>query len=313
MHAPFVIAVPRPLIDKFLRKMLPLVTSTVALFRENAEPDGLPPGIKHWSVVHQVDSWAEAYEDLSGFLGLHLAALSALNSPPSTLFFPPKIDSLEELQSYLGAVWREMEAVLDDDTDDAVEFVSDERAPEPWSFAAQDDEGKPITRQRVFLTVALVICFNYFSCMVHRKSLFQLVAEAKAGDDESLLKAIQVDKRCLTDIDYFRERIGEATRHGDTKFLTRVAKYQAKPVFQSGTVLSSLYLVFSLLDAIGLLDAYAADEERFADFCQSLGVYGPSDEATDIDSFNRTLRRFKQQYQTLSIRPRISLVVKDTN
>lgn len=313
MQNSFPVAVPRPLLDKFLRKMVPLATSTVTLFEENAESNGLPPGIARCSAIHQVDSWAEAYEDLSSFLGLHLAALSTLDKPPSVLFSPPAINTPEDLQSYLDAVWQEVEETLDDDSDDAIQFVADERANEPWALAGLDDEGKPITRQRVFLTVSLVICFNYFSCMVHRKSLFQLVAEAKAGDDESLLKAIQIDKRCLTDIGYFRERVSKATRLGDTKLLSRVANYQAKPVFQSGTVLSSLYLIFSLLDAIGLLDAYAADEERFADFCQSLGAYGPDNDAVDTDSFSRTLRRFRKQYQTLSVRPKIALTVKDTN
>jgi len=149
--------------------------------------------------------------------------------------------------------------------------------------------------------------------MVHRKSLFQLVAEAKAGDDESLLKAVQIDKRCLADIPYFRERVIQAVIAGQDKFVRRVLLYRKKPPFQSATILQPLYLVFSLLDALGLLEAYCENLERFANLCQELGAYGPEDDAVDVDSFAKMLRRFKAQYRTLGPPREKWLAVKDTD
>ena len=107
----------------------------------------------------------------------------------------------------------------------------------------------------------------------------------------------------------------ELARQGNVEQLRKIAQAKQKPAFQSGTVLNMLYLAFSLLDAMGLLEAFAKDRERFADFCQSLGIYGPKDDAVDVASFEKTYYRFKNQYQSLSLKksPRIVLAVKDTN
>ncbi len=294
--------------------MVPLVEETVSLFTENADADGLTPKLRQWIKRYEIVSWAEAYEDFKNFLMVQVGALSTLDEPPAVLFSPPKIESVEDMHRWLDSAWETCEQFLDDDSDDDLAFMDDEDA-EAWSLVSPHEDGKPISRQAVFLTAALVVVFNYFSCMVHRKSLFQLVAEAKAGDDAALLKAIQIDKTSLSDISYFRERVQSAALAGDAKFLTRIAQYRSKPTFQSGTALNSLYLAFSLLDAIGMLSAYAEDMERFADFCQTLGIYGPADDAVDVENFARALRRFKIEYQTLSqpSRSRVSLFVKDTN
>lgn len=50
----------------------------------------------------------------------------------------------------------------------------------PDVIEGTDDDGQPVTRQEVFLTCALILVFNYFAVMVHRQSMFQLVAQAKA-------------------------------------------------------------------------------------------------------------------------------------
>lgn len=305
------IGIPRRLVDKFLRKMTPLVAETIELLKANADTDGLTPKLKHWIARFQVVSWADAYEDFNNFLGAHLAALSALDGPSNLLSAISKIETMEGFQAWIDSVWKELERILDDDTDDDLAFIFDEAAePEPIS----DDDGEmPLTRQGVFVVISIIICNNYFACMVHRKSLFQLVEEAKGGDDESLLKAIQIDKRCLADIEYFRERVLQAVIAGDDKFVRRVMQYRKKPAFKAGTTLQPLYLVFSLLDAMGFLEAYAAERERFADLCQELGAYGPEDDAADVESFAKTLRRFMTKYRTLGPPRGRRLVVKDTD
>jgi hypothetical protein len=305
------IGIPRRLVDKFLRKMTPLVAETIELLKENADTDGLTPKLKHWIARFQVVSWAEAYEDFNNFLGAHLAALSALDGPSNLLSAIPKIETLEDLQAWLDSVWKECERVLDDNTDDDLAFIFDEAAePEPLP---DDDGHKPLTRQGVLVAISIIICHNYFACMVHRKSLFQLVEEAKGGNDESFLKAIQIDKRCLADIEYFRYRVQQAVIAGEDNFVRRVMQYRKKPAFKAGATLQALYLVFSLLDAMGFLEAYAAEPERFADLCQELGVYGPEDDAADVESFAKTLRRFKAKYRTLGPPRERWLIVKDTD
>lgn len=309
---PLQFAIPRRFVDKFLRKMTPLVKETVELLTEYADDDGLTPKLKEWNKRYQVAGWAGAYEDFNNFLGAHFAVLPALSDSLQAIPKPDRIETLEDAQCWLDSVWQACERVLDDDSDEWIDTIIDE-TPEPLEYCPIDDDGTPITRQAVIVMVSLIIAFNYFSCMVHRKSLFQLVAEAKDGNDESLLKAAHIDKRCLTDIAYFRDRVAQAVQDGDDKFLRRVAQHRRKPTFQSATKLHPLYLVFGLLDALGLLESYADDVGRFADLCQSLGVYGPDDDVADLDSFARTLRRFRAEYRTLGPPREKWLIVKDTD
>lgn len=306
------IGIPRRLVDKFLRKMTPLVAETIERLKENADQDGLTPKLKDWISRFQIEGWADAYEDFNNFLLAHLAALPAVGISPETFTLPKRIESMEDLQRWADSAWAFCEKFLDDDSEDWLDELT-EGPPQPLPELATVDQEKLVTRQAVFLTVAIIICHNHFACMVHRKSLFQLVAEAKDGDDESLLKAVQTDKRCLVDISYFRERILQAVSAGEDNFVLRLLQYRKKPPFQSATTLQPLYLIFSLLDAMGMLEAYAEDPERFADLCQELGAYGPENDVADVDSFAKMLRRFKAKYRTLGPPREKSLIVKDTD
>lgn len=306
------LSIPRRLVDKFLRKMTPLVAETVALFNENADQDGLTPRLKEWISRYELEGWAGAYEDFGNFLLVHLAALPVLGNPLESL--PPlsEAKTLSDLQGWLNQLWQVCDQALDDDSDEAIEAATTGQ-PEPISGIAVDGDSKPISRQAIFISIALIIVFNYFACMVHRKSLFQLVAEAKAGDDESLLKAIQIDKRCLADIPYFQERLRQAAIAGEDNFVRRLMQYRMKPPLQTGTALQPLYLILSLLDGMGLLEAYLEDFNRFADFCQELGIYGPENDAFDTESLAKAVRRFKSQYWSLTSAKKVTLVISDTN
>jgi hypothetical protein len=96
----------------------------------------------------------------------------------------------------------------------------------------------------------------------------------------------------------FPERLIQAAIAGEDNFVRRLMQHRKKPAFQTGTALQPLYLVLSLLDGMGLLDAYLEDFERFADFCQKLGIYGPDNEACDTESLAKTVRRFKARYRS---------------
>lgn len=306
------LSIPRRLVDKFLWKMAPLVTETVTLFNEREDEDGLTPKLKEWIERYGVEGWAGAYEDFSNFLLVHLAALSVFGNPLEVHLAHQSFQSHDDLQGWLDQLWQTLGLVLDDDGDNFIDAVISGQ-PEPIPGLAFDDLQKPVCRQTLFITVALIVVFNHFACMVHRKSLFQLVAEAKAGDDESLLKAIQSDKRCLADIPYFQDRLVQAAIAGDDKLVRRLMQYRRKPAFQTATALQPLYLVLSVLDAMGLLDAYLGDFERFADLCQELRLYGPDNEGFDTESLAKAIRRFRSKYQSLAPTTKVSWVLTDKN
>jgi hypothetical protein len=57
------------------------------------------------------------------------------------------------------------------------------------------------------------------SVMVHGEKLTTLVARAKVGDDNALVKAVQIDKRILAGIPHVRERFERASAEGERDFL----------------------------------------------------------------------------------------------
>lgn len=271
------ISIRRQLVEKFLRKMLPLTKEVSDLFQDNAEDDGLTPKLREWIERYQVKSWAEAYEDPANYFLLHATALSIQDEPPKELLPPPGMKTVEDFQAWLDELFAFFEKHLDDDSD-GFEFMESET---PDVMEGADDDGQPVTRQGLFLTCALILVFNYFAVMVHRQSMFQLVARAKKGDKEAFRKAVQIDRRCLTDILYFRDRMRNASEEGNVRFLQRVAQFRRKPTLESGTKLRQLYLALALLESTHLLDAFTADQAKFAAFCQSEGIYGTNDDSED--------------------------------
>lgn len=304
--------VPSHLIDKALHGLVPFVGGIVEILNEFTNHHELPPKLKGLIERFEVREWAQVYEHPEMLLGLHLTLFSIANKlSPTEIVLPDRVSSDEALQAWNERAWLAFEQSWGADGDGGIGIDALLDGP-PLPLRAGPEGEASGSVQGLLLVIALVMCHNSFACMVHRQSLFQLVAAAKAGDDDALLKAIQIDKACLTDIPYFQARLTRAVVAGDTRFVQRVTQYRAKPAFQSATQLQPLFLVFSFLDTAGLLDDYALDLERFADLCQSLGVYGPADDAADLDSFARTLRRFQAQYHTQRPHSKIPLRVKDT-
>ncbi len=105
------LAIPRRLVDKFLRKMTPLVEETVELFKENADQDGLTPKLKDWISRFQIEGWADAYEDFNNFLAAHLAAMPALGISVESITPPQAFESWEDAQRWLDSVWESLRKV----------------------------------------------------------------------------------------------------------------------------------------------------------------------------------------------------------
>lgn len=188
------IAVPRRLIEKFLRRILPLTKEVSDIFQENAEDDGLTPRLREWIERYQVRTWAEAYEDPTNYFRLHAAVLAIQDEQPKELLPPSDLQTVEDVQAWVDKLCDFFERYLDDDSD-AFEYMESET---PEVIDGADYNGQPVTRQGLFLTCALILVFNYFAVMVHRQSMFQLVAQAKKGDTVAFQKAVQIDRRCLT-------------------------------------------------------------------------------------------------------------------
>ena len=177
--------------------------------------------------------------------------------------------------------------------------------------AAEDEEKKEKLIQFVkFFMFFIASLFNYIALMVHGKSMHQLVAEAKEGNDRSFQDAVHIDRMTLY-IPEFKERMLRAHLGGDSVFLGKLANQIRKPIYKSNKENRTLWLFFSILDEADYLDMPL--KEMFI-ICQETGVYGVPDETKkrkgktinnidatgDENSLGKQLRKYKRERVTLN-------------
>jgi hypothetical protein len=308
-----VIPIPRRLIELVLRRTLPLATEVAALVSENAEPNGRPPRLNWWLETYGVRGWAKVYLDPqslfqayeTGLVEGHIEPFSHLDL---SLFDPTNPETV------YSAIWQSLEKILllDEDEPD----LPDSLELEQQALMAMNEEERLVhaERMRKLVGASMVMVNNYFASMVYKKAMLQLVSEALDGNKRSFLQAVHVDPDCLKSIDGFREAMVDAAMSPTNNLVAKVQEWRQKPPLASGVTLSGLYLVFMILNLFGVMEQFKADMNRFAELCQSLGVYGPpmEEEAVDVENFAKTLRRFEKEHQVISFIPPGKLIVKDT-
>lgn len=305
--------IPRRLIELCLRKLIPLTLEVGELFAQNAEENGLPPRINWWLETYGVSGWAQMYLSADSLWTAHVDGLG--KSDPAQFW---KVDwssvDLTNPDCIYAAIWNAVEiALLSDALEPELPESLEAERQELGQMAPEDREAH-IASMRKLLTATLVIVHNYFACMAYKKTMFQLVAEAIEGNRKSFLKAVHVDSTCLDDIEWFKTAVDKAARSKTDNLVSLIQGWRQKPPLSSSVKLNGFNLAMLFLNLLGVLDQFKADMDRFADLCQSLGIYGPpvEEDVVDVGSFSRALSRFESEHEAIHLIPPGSLIVKDS-
>ena len=117
----------------------------------------------------------------------------------------------------------------------------------------ENDES--IKRKRLdrlnLIKIGLSEVFNTVSSITHKKSLDELLEEAEKGCDESLFKAIQIDKT-LFDLDWLRRRIRKAFYAGDSSFFKKLGTAIEKTSLENDIEYTKLNSVLISFWGLGL-------------------------------------------------------------
>ena len=164
------------------------------------------------------------------------------------------------------------------------EIIRQKRIYDSWSL----EERRENVRSAQFLLIGFLSSFyQCLSVMVHGEKLSALIAQAKAGNDDAFVKAVQIDRRILNSIPYFQDRYAFAQDQGDINFFDRLA-YRLKTAPYVGKIrFKSLWLSFSLLDQVGLLRTLPHSE--ILDICDDAGVGGFKNRIEDVKSLRKRL------------------------
>jgi hypothetical protein len=287
------VVLPWSVLDRHLKTVIPYIVEILNYLKVYVAGDGFRPNVREGLARLNIQGWAKLYLDPA----------NAMKAPLLILMSPQQINewnqemlakSPTEQAAYVEVMLKDFEILMveDEAPEETIGDIDPQRLAQFWYFT-------------------LPTIYNQLSYIAHHKSLYQLVAEAIAGNDTSYLKAIQADKTTLTTIPYFIDRNRRAADEGDINFLRQINTYRQKPILESRSQRLPLMMLFSYLYQMNLLDELAKDAEKLLRLCEDAGVYGSQGEAADLESFKKALRRFNSDQQIALSRPQLMLVVKD--
>jgi hypothetical protein len=165
------------------------------------------------------------------------------------------------------------------------------RAEAVFDALSDDDKAAAVKFWQYFMMAFLATFYQMLSIAVHGEKLTSLVAQAKAGNNKAFAKPVQIDKRILSAVPYFKQRFAEANTEGDRKFTEDVGAHLTRPPYKGKIRHKSLYLTFAYLDMAGLLETMQLKE--ILDLCDEAGVGGYANRIEDVKNLSKRLAEYR--------------------
>jgi hypothetical protein len=169
--------------------------------------------------------------------------------------------------------------------------AQERRAFAQFNALSKVDQAEAIRMAQHLWMAFLAGFFQNISVMVHGEKLTSLVAQAKAGNDEAFCKAVQIDKRILTTIPYFKQRFERGALEGDRNFTDALAYRLQCPPYKGKIRHKALWITFAYLDLVGLLDNLRHQE--ILDLCDDAGVGGYANRIEDVKNLSKRLAEYR--------------------
>lgn len=167
-----------------------------------------------------------------------------------------------------------------------------EAARQRFMSLTEEEQKKAIRVGQHFFCFFFASFFQNLSTMVHGEKLTSLVAQAVSGNDEAFVKAIQIDRRILTEYPYFKERFVRAQFENETDFNDLIS-YRVKHSPYRGKIRhKSLWLTLSMLDLTGHLNELKHRE--ILDICDEIGVGGWDNRIQEVKHLSRRIQEYRE-------------------
>ena len=102
---------------------------------------------------------------------------------------------------------------------------------------------------------------------------------------------MQIDKRILTTIPYFKQRFERGTLEGEQKFSDALAYRLQCPPYKGKIRYKSLWMAFAFLDMVGLLDELKHQE--ILDLCDEAGIGAHANRIDDVKYLTKRLAEYR--------------------
>jgi hypothetical protein len=171
----------------------------------------------------------------------------------------------------------------------------EEQARQQLESLSDTERSQLLSRYDCFLIFFIINLHDYLSLMVHGRKITQLVTEAIQGNDASFVLAVQIDHTVMQSIPYFQARETRAHREGDTDFLDKLAYRKRIPPLQGKIRFRLLYLLFSILESMNLLDDLSHSE--ILDICDEAKLDRWQSRIEDVNYLTKRLREYRRFQQ----------------
>jgi len=248
-----------------------------------------PPQFSRIITNLKIEDYPRLYENE---VGISVMLMRAFLSPEEIRELAVKLEGLtpEERGEHLDETMQDMMTV-----EDGIEIPktpgAQKRAEAAFNALSDEDKAEATKFWQHFMMGFLANFYQMLSVTVHGEKLTSLVAQAKAGNDKAFAKAVQIDKRILTAIPYFKERFAAANTEGDRNFTEDVGAHLSRPPYKGKIRHKSLYLTFAYLDMAGLLATM--QHKDILDLCDEAGVGGYANRIEDVKNLSKRLAEYR--------------------
>lgn len=284
---------------QFIRSMAPEWSWLLRQIESDGGHLRFPPMVMRAIVNLKIESYPLLYENEAA---IGLIVFRAFMSQEEMIELNAQL--AEQTPDERGQKLRELVECVSE-VEQAFEFpktpAEERRQLAEFNALSKEDQAEAIKMSQYLWMGFLAGFFQNVSVMVHGEKLTSLVAQAKAGNDAAFCKAVQIDRRILTTIPYFKQRFEQAALEGDQNFSDALTYRLRCPPYQGKIRHKSLWMAFAFLDMVGLLDTLKHQE--ILDLCDDAGVGGYANRIEDVKHLSKRLadfRRFRGYGLTLS-------------
>ena len=289
-------------ISSYLKDVISEYEDFLVFIEKNGGWMNLPPKMAEVINRLKLHNYPELYRSEETLFKMLLLAfmsvdeINALGAEIQQMSDSDKVQSAEELIRFMS---QSSDAILDNIPDTPEKELE---ANTVFSELSLDEQEKTIKQAQIALLAFLASFFNTMSIMVHGRKLTDLVPAAEHGDDEAFCLAVQVDKRILSALPYFRDRHERALAEGDVDFLDKLHYRLTNPLLRSKIRYKTLWLTFSILDESGHLDGSLKHRE-ILDICDDAGVGGYKNRIEEVGYLSKRLGEYRE-FQKINQRSR---------
>jgi len=292
----------REFISSYLKETIPEYEEMLVFIEENGGWINMPPKMIEMIDRLKLHNYPELYrseETLAKMLLLAFMSVDEINTLGSEIkqmSEVEKVDCAQELVQFMG----DASDVFLDSLPDTPE--QEKAALTAYNELSSEDQVKAVKQAQIAMLAFLAAFHNTISIMIHGRKMIDLVQAAEQGDEEAYFLAVQIDRRILTALPYFKERHEKAVAEGDIGFLDKLHYRIANPLLRSKIRYKTLYLTFAFLDESGHLDGSLKHRE-ILDICEEAGVGGYKNRIEDVGYLSKRLREYRE-FQKINQRSR---------